>query len=66
MRSLLMTLAALPFALSFVHPLMMWGLLLASAYAMYLGIKAKKTRTGTPEERKTLIPGKFQCAFSWP
>jgi uncharacterized membrane protein len=37
----------------------MWSLLAASAYALYLGIKAKKTRTGTPEQRKELIKGKF-------
>ena len=66
MRCLVMTLATLPFALSFVHPLMMWVLFLASAYAMYLGIKAKKTRTGTPEQRKELIPGKYaQRHFRW-
>ena len=39
-------LAALPFSLNFVHPLMMWMLLAAGGYAMFLGIKAKKVRTG--------------------
>ena len=28
-------------------------------WALYLGIKAKKTRTGTPEQRKELVKGKF-------
>ena len=50
---------ALAFNLNFVHPLLMWSLLAASAYALFLGIKAKKTRTGTPEQRKELIKGKF-------
>lgn len=50
---------ALAFNLNFVHPLLMWSLLAGSAYALYLGIKAKKTRTGTPEQRKELIKGKF-------
>ena len=37
----------------------MGALLAAASYALYLGIKAKKTRTGSAEERKTLIKGKF-------
>jgi hypothetical protein len=44
---------------SFLHPLLMWALLGLSLYAMVLGIKAKKTRTGTPEQRKDLIKGQF-------
>jgi ABC-type transport system involved in cytochrome c biogenesis permease subunit len=44
---------------SFLHPLLMWVLLGLSLYAMVLGIKAKKTRTGTPEQRKELIKGQF-------
>ena len=36
---------ALAFNLNFLHPLLMAGLLAASAYAMVLGIKSKKTRT---------------------
>ena len=52
-------LATLPFSLNFVHPLMEWALLATGGWALYLGIKAKKTRTGTPEQRKQLIPGKF-------
>jgi Protein of unknown function (DUF4079) len=47
------------FNLNFLHPLLMWVLLATAAYAMVLGIKAKKTRTGSPEERKQLIKGQF-------
>jgi hypothetical protein len=50
---------ALAFNLNFLHPLLMWGLLAGSGYALFLGIKAKKIRTGTAEERKELIKGKF-------
>ena len=50
---------SLAFNLNFLHPLLMWGLLGISGYAMVLGIKAKKTRTGTPEQRKELIKGQF-------
>nr|YP_002049156.1 hypothetical protein PCC_0511 [Paulinella chromatophora]ACB42946.1 hypothetical protein PCC_0511 [Paulinella chromatophora] len=50
---------ALAFNLSFLHPILMWALLILSGYAMMLGIKAKKTRTATAEERKDLIKGKF-------
>jgi hypothetical protein len=50
---------ALAFNLNFLHPLAMWGLLALSGYAMFLGIKAKKTRTADAEARKTLIKGQF-------
>lgn len=61
-----MTLPALPFSASFMHPLMMWVLLAAGGYSMFLGIKAKKVRTGTPEQRKALLPGKFaQRHYRW-
>ncbi|MFM8606026.1 MAG: DUF4079 domain-containing protein [Cyanobium sp.] len=49
----------LPLVVSFLHPLLMWVLLGLSLYAMVLGIKAKKTRTGTSEQRKELIKGQF-------
>jgi ABC-type transport system involved in cytochrome c biogenesis permease subunit len=49
----------LPLVVSFLHPLLMWVLLGLSLYAMVLGIKAKKTRTGTPEQRKELIKGQY-------
>ena len=57
---------SLSFGLNLVHPLMMWLLLAAGGYAMYLGIKAKKVRTGTSEQRKALIKGKFaQRHYLW-
>jgi hypothetical protein len=49
----------LPLAVSFLHPLLMWGLLGLSIWAMVLGIKAKKIRTAPAEERKELIKGQF-------
>ncbi|MFN9629595.1 MAG: DUF4079 domain-containing protein [Cyanobacteriota bacterium] len=45
--------------LNFLHPVLMWGLLGLAAYSMVLGLKAKKTRTADPEERKQLIKGQF-------
>ncbi|MCP9885661.1 DUF4079 domain-containing protein [Synechococcus sp. ATX 2A4] len=50
---------ALAFNLNFLHPLLMWALLALFGYALYLGVKAKKTRTAEPEQRKELIKGKF-------
>ena len=59
-------LATLPFSLNFVHPLTEGALLAAGGWALYLGIKVKKTRTGTPEQSKQLIPGKFaQRHYRW-
>ncbi|MEX0587911.1 MAG: DUF4079 domain-containing protein [Cyanobium sp.] len=49
----------LAYNLNFLHPLLMVGLLALSGYGMFLGIKAKKTRTATPEDRKALIKGQF-------
>jgi hypothetical protein len=37
----------------------MWTLLGLSGYSMFLGIKAKKTRTAPAEERKELVKGQF-------
>lgn len=51
--------ASIAFALNFAHPLLMWVLLGLAGYAMVLGIKAKKTRTATAEDRKELIKGQF-------
>ncbi|MFM7311866.1 MAG: DUF4079 domain-containing protein [Cyanobium sp.] len=50
---------SLAFNLNFLHPLLMWVLLAVAGYAMLLGIKAKKTRTGTAEQRKELVKGRF-------
>jgi hypothetical protein len=43
----------------FGHPALMWVLFALSAYALYLGIKSKRTRTADKEERKELIAQKF-------
>lgn len=45
--------------LNFFHPLMMWALFALTIYALYLGIKVKKTRTADADTRKELIKGKF-------
>ncbi|MEX1322741.1 MAG: DUF4079 domain-containing protein, partial [Synechococcaceae cyanobacterium] len=50
---------SLAFALNFLHPLTMWGLLALGGYSAVLGIKAKKTRTADAETRKQLIKGQF-------
>ena len=50
---------ALAFNLNFLHPLLMAVLLAGSGYALMLGIRSKKTRTGTPEQRKELIKGRY-------
>ena len=50
---------SLAFGLNFLHPLLMWVLLALCGYSMFLGIKAKKTRTAEPEERKQLIKGQY-------
>ena len=59
-------LATLPFSLNFAHPLAEWSLLAVGGWALYLGIKVKKTRTGTAEQRKELVPKKFaQRHYLW-
>jgi len=50
---------ALAYNLNFLHPLLMWSLLALAGYGMFLGIKAKRTRTADPEARKQLIKGQF-------
>jgi nitrate reductase gamma subunit len=45
--------------LNFFHPVLMWVLLGLAGYSMVLGLKAKKTRTASPEERKELVKGQF-------
>ena len=50
---------SLAYNLNFLHPLLMWALLALSGYGMWLGIKAKKTRTADAETRKTLIKGNY-------
>jgi hypothetical protein len=51
--------STLAYDLNFLHPLLMWALLGLSGYSMFLGIKAKKTRTAPAEERKELVKGQF-------
>lgn len=50
---------SLAYNLNFLHPLLMWALLALSGYGMFLGIKAKKTRTADAEARKALIKGQY-------
>jgi protein-S-isoprenylcysteine O-methyltransferase Ste14 len=47
------------YGLNFVHPVLMWGLLLASLYAAYLGLKVQRTRNAQGEEKKELIKGRY-------
>lgn len=43
----------------FLHPMVMWGLLAAAIYALYLGIKIQQTRNAEGEAKKELIKGKY-------
>jgi hypothetical protein len=43
----------------FLHPALMWILFALSLYALYLGVKVRRTRTAEGEERKELIKGKY-------
>jgi hypothetical protein len=45
--------------LNFIHPLIMWGLLAFTIYALYLGIQIRRTRTAEGDKKKELIKGKF-------
>ena len=45
--------------LNFIHPVLMWALLLLSIYAAYLGLKVQRTRHAQGEEKKELIKGKY-------
>ncbi|BAZ13448.1 hypothetical protein NIES4071_52870 [Calothrix sp. NIES-4071] len=47
------------YGLNFVHPVLMWGLLLASLYAAYLGLQVQRTRNAQGEEKKELIKGRY-------
>jgi hypothetical protein len=46
----------MPFALNFVHPLLMWVLLGLMLYSGYLGFKASLIRKVSAEERKAMVP----------
>lgn len=45
--------------LPFFHPLLMWVLFGLSVYALYLGIKVKRTRQAQGDAKKELIKGKY-------
>ncbi|MUL39527.1 DUF4079 domain-containing protein [Gloeocapsopsis dulcis] len=47
------------FWLNFIHPVLMWGLLAASFYALYLGVQVRRTRYAEGEVKKELIKGKY-------
>ncbi|HEY9837313.1 MAG TPA: DUF4079 domain-containing protein [Vampirovibrionales bacterium] len=51
--------APLQTGLTFFHPLLMWVLFALSIYALVLGVKLKRTRKATGEEKKALIKGKY-------
>lgn len=46
--------------LQFFHPAIMFVLLGVCFYALYLGLKSRRTRTAEGEEKKQLIQGKFK------
>lgn len=43
----------------FGHPVMMWVLLGATLYALYLGVQIRRTRAASGEEKKELLKGRF-------
>lgn len=43
----------------FIHPILMWVLLAMTIYALYLGLKIRKTRSAEGETRKELVKGKY-------
>jgi hypothetical protein len=43
----------------FTHPVLMWGLLALSFYALYLGWQIRRTRSAEGEAKKELIKGKY-------
>ncbi|WP_416670747.1 DUF4079 domain-containing protein [Egbenema bharatensis] len=43
----------------FAHPIMMWVLLAATLYALYLGVQIRRTRSAEGEVKKELIKGRF-------
>jgi hypothetical protein len=45
----------------FFHPAMMWALFILTSYALYLGIKVRRTRSADGEEKKALIKGKYNA-----
>ncbi len=43
----------------FLHPVIMWLLLVLTGYAFFLGMKVRRTRFAQGDEKKELIKGKF-------
>lgn len=43
----------------FIHPILMWVLLVMSVYALYLGIKVQQTRYADGAQKKELIKGRY-------
>lgn len=43
----------------FAHPLLMWALLALTCYALYLGVKVRRTRQAQGDEKKELIRGRY-------
>jgi len=43
----------------FLHPILMWVIFILMGYALYLGMKVRKTRSATGDEKKELIKGKY-------
>ncbi|MBD1809783.1 DUF4079 domain-containing protein [Microcoleus sp. FACHB-SPT15] len=43
----------------FIHPVLMWVLLVISVYALYLGLKIQQTRNSEGDAKKELIKGRY-------
>jgi len=43
----------------FLHPILMWALLLLTIYAAYLGLQVQRTRNAQGEEKKELIKRRY-------
>ena len=43
----------------FIHPVLMWVLLVISVYALYLGLKIQQTRNAEGDAKKELIKGRY-------
>lgn len=43
----------------FFHPVMMWALFALTCYALYLGLKVRRTRSAEGEEKKALVKAKY-------
>jgi len=51
--------ASVKFWMQFFHPVLMWVLFGVCLYALYTGMKIRKTRSAEGDEKKALIQGKF-------